>query len=221
MSSAAGGSNTGTGGGPRGPKSAAYRSAIAVQTNASKYRNKYKELKKKVREIENENERVYLKTLRIKRNLQRMRLERALLYEYLDAELGAAAPATTEQEYAASRTALPPKPGSNLQSADRPSDPSLMLDAKGGRSISQSREAVDAYVIGEKEKRKAAEIAAQQQQQTSADQNGGEATREGEEDAHAMEVDAAANASSSTPGPAAANRVKITIKRSAGPNTAT
>ncbi|CEH15824.1 hypothetical protein CBOM_05040 [Ceraceosorus bombacis] len=147
MSSAAGGSNTGTGGGPRGPKSAAYRSAIAVQTNASKYRNKYKELKKKVREIENENER-------------------------------------------------------------------------GGRSISQSREAVDAYVIGEKEKRKAAELAAQQQQQTLADQNGSEAIREGGEDGNAMEVDAAENVSSNTPGPAAANRVKITIKRSAGPNTA-
>ncbi|CEH16447.1 hypothetical protein CBOM_06394 [Ceraceosorus bombacis] len=161
-----------------------------------------------------------------------MRLERALLYEYLDAELGAAAPglptrpqhpiahpATTEQEYAASRTALPPKPESNLQSADRPSDPSLLLNAKGGRSISQSREAVDAYVIGEKEKRKAAELAAQQQQ-TLADQNGSEATREGGEDGNAMEVDAVENASSNTPGPAAASRVKITIKRSAGPNTA-
>jgi hypothetical protein len=41
-----------TGGGPRGPKSKAYSSTVAVQTNATKYRGKYKELKKRVSAIE-------------------------------------------------------------------------------------------------------------------------------------------------------------------------
>ncbi|EPQ27990.1 uncharacterized protein PFL1_04317 [Pseudozyma flocculosa PF-1] len=67
-------------------KSKAYSSSVAIQGDAAKYRHKYKELKKKTREIETENEKLHLKTLRIKRNIQRMRLERAILYERLEAE---------------------------------------------------------------------------------------------------------------------------------------
>ncbi|KAJ1018139.1 hypothetical protein NDA16_005005 [Ustilago loliicola] len=67
-------------------KSKAYSSTVAIQGDAAKYRLKYKELKKKVREIEVENDKLHLKTLRIKRNIQRMRLERAILYERLEAE---------------------------------------------------------------------------------------------------------------------------------------
>lgn len=67
-------------------KSKAYSSTVAIQGDAAKYRLKYKELKKKVREIEVENDKLHLKTLRIKRNVQRMRLERAILYERLEAE---------------------------------------------------------------------------------------------------------------------------------------
>ena len=65
----------------------AYSSHLAIQSDAAKYRGKYKELKKKVRQIETENDRLHVKTLRIKRNIQRMRLERAILYERLEAEL--------------------------------------------------------------------------------------------------------------------------------------
>ncbi|PWN48277.1 hypothetical protein IE53DRAFT_389527 [Violaceomyces palustris] len=68
------------------PKSKAYSSQIAIQSDAAKYRHKYKELKRKVREIEMENDKLHLKTLRIKRNIQRMRLERAILYERLEAD---------------------------------------------------------------------------------------------------------------------------------------
>lgn len=67
-------------------KSKAYSSTVAIQGDAAKYRLKYKELKRKVREIEVENDKLHLKTLRIKRNIQRMRLERAILYERLEAE---------------------------------------------------------------------------------------------------------------------------------------
>ncbi|KIS66787.1 uncharacterized protein UMAG_04849 [Mycosarcoma maydis] len=67
-------------------KSKAYSSTVAIQGDAAKYRLKYKELKKKVREIEVENDKLHLKTLGIKRSIQRMRLERAILYERLEAE---------------------------------------------------------------------------------------------------------------------------------------
>jgi hypothetical protein len=78
--------NVASSGGPGG-SSKAYSTHLAVQSDAAKYRGKYKELKKKVRQIEVENDRLHLKTLRIKRNIQRMRLERAILYERLEAEL--------------------------------------------------------------------------------------------------------------------------------------
>ncbi|PWN37313.1 uncharacterized protein FA14DRAFT_159423 [Meira miltonrushii] len=65
----------------------AYSTHLAIQSDAAKYRGKYKELKKKVRQIETENDRLHVKTLRVKRNIQRMRLERAILYERLEAEL--------------------------------------------------------------------------------------------------------------------------------------
>ncbi|KDN52955.1 hypothetical protein K437DRAFT_253599 [Tilletiaria anomala UBC 951] len=75
--------------GPGKHKSKAYNSSVAIQSDAAKYRSKYKELKKKCKEIEVENDRMHAKTLRLKRNIQRMRLERALLYEKMEAEIAA------------------------------------------------------------------------------------------------------------------------------------
>ena len=85
-------------------KSKAYSSTVAIQGDAAKYRLKYKELKKKVREIEVENDKLHLKTLGIKRNIQRMRLERAILYERLEAESQAT------PSVAAYAAPLPPPP---------------------------------------------------------------------------------------------------------------
>ena len=71
------------------PKSKAYLSSVAIQSDATKYRQKYKELKRKVREIESacaastfsaddqENDKLQAMTLRIKRNIRRLRLERS------------------------------------------------------------------------------------------------------------------------------------------------
>lgn len=67
-------------------KSKAYLSSVAIQSDAIKYRQKYKELKRKVHEIEmvrslffllQENDKLQATTLRIKGNIQRLRLERA------------------------------------------------------------------------------------------------------------------------------------------------
>ncbi|KAK7470360.1 hypothetical protein VKT23_001787 [Stygiomarasmius scandens] len=48
-----------------------------------KYQQKYKELKRKVKEIEQDNDKLQFKVLQAKRNIQRMKLERAILYERL------------------------------------------------------------------------------------------------------------------------------------------
>ncbi|CAO1614043.1 unnamed protein product [Sympodiomycopsis kandeliae] len=62
-----------------------YASTVATQSDIAKYRGKYKELKTKVREIETENDQIHIKTMNLKRTIQRLRLERALLYERLEA----------------------------------------------------------------------------------------------------------------------------------------
>ncbi|KAI0032958.1 hypothetical protein K488DRAFT_85409 [Vararia minispora EC-137] len=53
--------------------------ALGLQQGAAeeKYRTKTKTLRKKIREIEAENDKVYAKTLQAKRNIQRLRIERA------------------------------------------------------------------------------------------------------------------------------------------------
>ncbi|WFD48336.1 hypothetical protein GLX27_003005 [Malassezia furfur] len=76
-----------TGAAPGKQKSKAYLSSVAIQSDATKYRQKYKELKRKVREIENENDKLQATTLRIKRNIQRLQLERAILYERIESEM--------------------------------------------------------------------------------------------------------------------------------------
>lgn len=96
-------------------KSKAYSSTVAIQGDAAKYRQKYKELKRKTREIEVENDKLHLKTLRIKRNIQRMRLERAILYERLESETQDTTGPYAPQAYDA---------GSNVRS----NDPYAMAD---------------------------------------------------------------------------------------------
>ncbi|KAI0268128.1 hypothetical protein BC834DRAFT_968348 [Gloeopeniophorella convolvens] len=60
-----------------------YTQGIAAGAEDAKYKAKYRELKKKVREIELDNDKLQIKVLQSKRNIQRLRLERAILYERL------------------------------------------------------------------------------------------------------------------------------------------
>ncbi|GAC98444.1 hypothetical protein PHSY_006038 [Pseudozyma hubeiensis SY62] len=106
-------------------KSKAYSSTVAIQGDAAKYRLKYKELKKKVREIEVENDKLHLKTLGIKRSIQRMRLERAILYERLEAESQATPSVAT----------YPPPPPQHYDIDVRRDDP---YAAAGGAAASSS-----------------------------------------------------------------------------------
>ncbi|KAI0053681.1 hypothetical protein FA95DRAFT_1568537 [Auriscalpium vulgare] len=62
-----------------------YTPGIAAGAEDAKYKAKYRELKKKVKEIEADNDKLLFKTLQSKRNIQRMRIERAILYERLSA----------------------------------------------------------------------------------------------------------------------------------------
>ncbi|KAG8769444.1 hypothetical protein FRC15_004585, partial [Serendipita sp. 397] len=60
-----------------------YQTTIAAEADDLKYESKYKELKKKVKEVEEDNEQLYVKILQAQQNIQRLRLERALIYERL------------------------------------------------------------------------------------------------------------------------------------------
>ncbi|KAA1466578.1 hypothetical protein DENSPDRAFT_43649 [Dentipellis sp. KUC8613] len=66
-----------------------HTTGIAAGAEDAKYKAKYRELRKKVREIEADNDKLYFKTLQAKRNIQRMRIERAILYERLSAHIPA------------------------------------------------------------------------------------------------------------------------------------
>ncbi|KAF8076658.1 hypothetical protein FPV67DRAFT_1649450 [Lyophyllum atratum] len=56
---------------------------IAAGAEDAKYQAKYKDLKRKVKDIETDNDKLHFKVLQAKRSIQRMKLERAVLYERL------------------------------------------------------------------------------------------------------------------------------------------
>ncbi|KAJ7241941.1 hypothetical protein B0H12DRAFT_1133105 [Mycena haematopus] len=56
---------------------------IAAGAEDVKYQAKYKDLKRKVKEIEADNDKLHFKVLQAKRSIQRIKLERAVLYERL------------------------------------------------------------------------------------------------------------------------------------------
>ncbi|KIM68936.1 hypothetical protein SCLCIDRAFT_105262 [Scleroderma citrinum Foug A] len=61
-------------------KSKAYTSGIAAGVEDEKYHAKYKELKRKVKEIELDNDKLKFKVLMAKKSIQRMKIERAYAY---------------------------------------------------------------------------------------------------------------------------------------------
>ncbi|GAA5884691.1 hypothetical protein JCM6882_005352 [Rhodosporidiobolus microsporus] len=68
---------------PAASKSKAYSNPVATQADDVKYRSKYKELKVKVQEIEEDNEKLSVRILKSKKAIQRLRIERAILYDRL------------------------------------------------------------------------------------------------------------------------------------------
>ncbi|TFK43762.1 hypothetical protein BDQ12DRAFT_709458 [Crucibulum laeve] len=60
-----------------------YGVGITAGAEDVKYQAKYKDLKRKVKEIEADNDKLHFKVLQAKRSIQRMKLERAILYERL------------------------------------------------------------------------------------------------------------------------------------------
>ncbi|KAF8165571.1 hypothetical protein B0H34DRAFT_793944 [Crassisporium funariophilum] len=56
---------------------------IAAGAEDAKYQAKYKELKRKVKDIENDNDKLHFKVLQTKLSIRRMKMERAILYERL------------------------------------------------------------------------------------------------------------------------------------------
>ncbi|KAM0754562.1 hypothetical protein T439DRAFT_377024 [Meredithblackwellia eburnea MCA 4105] len=64
-------------------KSKAYSAGVATQADDAKYKLKCKELKSKVAEIEEDNTKLHLKILKSKKNIHRLRIQRAILYDRL------------------------------------------------------------------------------------------------------------------------------------------
>ncbi|EMS25913.1 uncharacterized protein RHTO_00341 [Rhodotorula toruloides NP11] len=64
-------------------KSKAYSNPVATQADDVKYRQKYKELKAKLAEIEEDNTKLSVKILKSKKAIQRLRIERSILYDRL------------------------------------------------------------------------------------------------------------------------------------------
>ncbi|KAI8454082.1 hypothetical protein BY996DRAFT_6414189 [Phakopsora pachyrhizi] len=65
------------------PKSKAYANPLPSLADEQRYGTKCHELRSKIREIERENQNIQLKISKSKRNIQRLRIERSVLYEVL------------------------------------------------------------------------------------------------------------------------------------------
>ncbi|EPZ36028.1 hypothetical protein O9G_002671 [Rozella allomycis CSF55] len=77
-----------------------------------KYQQKYKDLKKRVREIEQENDELLIKMARIRRNIYRLRLERKFLFERMGKSF--------KQKDEETEKAAPETVSSNLQTVQTP-----------------------------------------------------------------------------------------------------
>ncbi|KDQ29527.1 hypothetical protein PLEOSDRAFT_1112316 [Pleurotus ostreatus PC15] len=87
---------------------------IAAGAEDVKYQAKYKELKRKVKDIEADNDNLHWKVLQAKRNIQRMKLERSILYERLAAlPVSPADDRNVPSLHAAHGLSLPPPPRSS------------------------------------------------------------------------------------------------------------
>ncbi|EMD40486.1 hypothetical protein CERSUDRAFT_111081, partial [Gelatoporia subvermispora B] len=104
-----------------------YAQGITAGVEDVKYQQKYKELRKKVKEIEQDNDRLYFKLLLAKKNIRRMNLERAILYERLAAV--PPTPGRQTQELPPETDSLfqpqPPAPPEHARAID-PHDPAVM-----------------------------------------------------------------------------------------------
>ncbi|GAA5975971.1 hypothetical protein JCM10908_005342 [Rhodotorula pacifica] len=99
----------------------AYGSGVATQADDAKYRQKYGELKRKLAEVEEDNTKLSVKILRSKKAIQRLRIERAILYDRLQSTVAPTNPyalssaahlstlaASSSSSSASTSAALPP-----------------------------------------------------------------------------------------------------------------
>ncbi|CAK5262493.1 unnamed protein product, partial [Mycena citricolor] len=79
---------------------------IAAGAEDVKYQAKYKDLKRKLKEIEADNDRLHYRVLQAKRSIQRMKIERAVLYERLQL-----VPTSPEPQERHTHSSVHPSPG--------------------------------------------------------------------------------------------------------------
>ncbi|GAA6002168.1 hypothetical protein JCM10207_003106 [Rhodosporidiobolus poonsookiae] len=128
--------------------------AVATQADDAKYRSKYKELKTKVQEIDEDNTKLSVKILKSKKAIQRLRIERAILYDRLQSTTAPTNPyalssakhlSTLASSSTASTSTEPAAPLSILSTpsyalAD-PSAPNLFLQQLDGQKLAALQQA--------------------------------------------------------------------------------
>ncbi|KAF9651067.1 hypothetical protein BDM02DRAFT_957269 [Thelephora ganbajun] len=104
---------------------------VAAGAEDQKYHAKYRDLKKKVKELETDNDRLHFKVLEARKNVVRMKLERAILYERL-----CAVPPTDDEAHRGVQDlpiSLPPPPhreSQQQQPLQNPRPPDLNPDQR-------------------------------------------------------------------------------------------
>ncbi|GAA6025985.1 hypothetical protein JCM11491_000589 [Sporobolomyces phaffii] len=110
---------------PAATKSKAYSNPVSTQADDVKYRTKYRELKTKVAEIEDDNTKLSVKILKSKKAIQRLRIERAILYDRLQKTTAPTNPYALSSAAHLSHLAA----ASSSTSTSQPNAPPSILDA--------------------------------------------------------------------------------------------
>ncbi|GAA6058635.1 hypothetical protein JCM10212_004046 [Sporobolomyces blumeae] len=117
---------------PAASKSKAYSNPISTQADDAKYRNKYKELKVKVHEIEEDNTKLSVQILKSKKAIQRLRIQRAILYDRLQNTAAPTNPYALSSAQHLSKLASDPSASASSSSASsnapQPPPPSILAN---------------------------------------------------------------------------------------------
>ncbi|BGP23355.1 hypothetical protein Rt10032_c02g0902 [Rhodotorula toruloides] len=143
-------------------KSKAYSNPVATQADDVKYRQKYKELKAKLAEIEEDNTKLSVKILKSKKAIQRLRIERSILYDRLQGTVAPTNPYALHtvahlSNLAASTSSAPSNPSAPpsilappFYALADPSAPSLFLRQLDAQKLAALQHGVVPTEYGEK-----------------------------------------------------------------------
>ena len=122
---------------------------MATAADEPKYRTKYKELKVKLNEIEEDNAKLQFKILKSKKAIQRLRLERAILYDRLQASETPTNPFSLHSEPHLAALAPKDKPASTRDAPtyalENPEKLDTFLKAMDAKKLSAVQAGTDSF----------------------------------------------------------------------------